>query len=497
MLSLLFFLGRGFARIMYDVAVIGAGITGGAVAMELATYDLRIALIEKNTDVAAGTTKANSGIIHGGYDPEPGTLMARYNVLGNRMAGELCANLDVPFKRIGSLVLAFTEEDLETVNLLYARGIKNGLSCLSILNREEVLALEPQLNPSVLGALRCESTGIVSPFEYGVAMCENAVENGAELFLETEVTAITDEGPYYAISTNNPEQPLIAARMIVNAAGVDAASVHDMADTPEFSIQPNKGEYYLLDKNQGGLVSHVVFQCPGKAGKGVLVTPTVHGNLIVGPNAEDVEDGGDVSTSRRGLDFVMETAARSCKGISYRDNIRNFAGNRAILREKDDFHMAFSKNAHRMLNLAGIKSPGLTCAPAIAVDAVKMLGERGLRLIPKERVITTRRRVKFAGLPILEKERLIAQNPAYGRVICRCETVTEGEIVDQLRRPIVPRTLDAIKRRAGAGMGRCQGGFCGPRVHEIIARELGLDPLGIRKDDRGSYILTGITKGGQ
>ncbi len=479
---------------MYDVAIIGCGIVGAATAYQLSRYQLKTVVLEAQNDAANGTTKANSAILHAGYDPEPGTLMARLNVEGVRMVKELCEKLDVERKETGSLVLAFSAEEMDTVRALCDRGIRNGVPGVRVLDREEVLAMEPNLNPQVVGALYAPSAAIVNPWDFCIALAETAVRNGVEVRLSSPVTAISRlPGGGYRLATPQGE---VEARYVVNAAGVEADTVHAMAGGSGFTILPNRGEYYMMDKTQGGLVSTVVFQCPTKVGKGVLVAPTVHGNLIVGPNAEDVPDKGAVNNTAGALAFVREMAAKSVPGINYRDSIRNFAGIRAHS-DHSDFIIEESAQAPGFINLAGIKSPGLSSAPAIGVMAVELLRSCGLQTAEKDRFIDRRRVVRFKELPPEEKERLIRENPLYGRVICRCETITEGEIVDAIHRPIVPRSIDGVKRRTTAGMGRCQGGFCGPRVHEILARELGVSLPKILMDEEGTYILTGPTKEGR
>lgn len=475
---------------MYDVAIIGCGIIGAATAYQLSRYNLKTVVLEAQNDVANGTTKANSAILHAGYDPEPHTLMAKLNVKGVEMAKELCAKLDVERGQIGSLVLALAPEEMETIHKLYERGCQNGVPGLKVLTREEVLAMEPNLNPEVCGALHAPSAATVNPWEFCIALAETAVRNGVEVRLSSPVTAIEKTEKGYRITT---PKGIVEASYIVNAAGVDADLVHGMVGGNNFKTLPNRGEYYMMDKTQCHLTYSIVFQCPSKVGKGVLVSPTVHGNLIVGPNAEDVEGRDDVSNTADALDFVRRMAARSVPNINYRDSIRNFSGIRAHT-DRDDFIIEESPVAHGFINLAGIKSPGLSSAPAIGVMAVDLLRQSGLITEEKPNFIDTRKHIRFKHLTAKEKAELIKEQPAYGRVICRCETITEGEIIEAIHRPIVPRSIDAIKRRTDAGMGRCQGGFCGPRVHEILARELGVDLTDIQMDEDGTFILTGPTK---
>lgn len=472
---------------MYDVAIIGSGITGSACAYFLSKYRLKIAVIEKNNDVCCGTTKANSAIIHAGYDPHPETLMAKLNVKGSAMAKEICAKLDVPYNQIGSLVVAFSEEEAKTVEELFERGNANGVPDLKILNREELKEAEPMISDEALCALYAPSAAIVNPWEYGLAMAETAVRNGAEILLESEVTSIKKENGVFKITAGEKE---IEAKYVINAAGVNCDDVHNMIAPPKFKVIPSAGEYYLLDKSEGKRARHVVFQCPNKDGKGVLVSPTVHGNLIVGPNA-DARDKDDTSTKTRCLDFVREKAVKSVPSINFRENIRNFTGVRAAT-DIDDFIIEFA--CEGFLDLAGIKSPGLSAAPAIAELAVKMLGESGLALEEKESFTDERTHLRFKHLSDEEKNNAVKKNSAYGRVICRCETITEGEIIDALNSPIPPVSLDGIKRRAGTGMGRCQGGFCGPKVLEIMAKYKNEPFEAVLQDNTGSVILTGKTK---
>lgn len=471
---------------MYDVLVIGAGITGGCVLHELSKYQLNIAVIDRENDAAQGTTKANSAIVHAGYDPLPGTKMAFHNVRGNRMIKELCERFQVHYSECGSLVIAADDGEAETVRKLYERGVKNGVPGLKILSREETLKLEPNLNPEIQCSLYAPTAGIVSPWELCIALVENAVENGAGFYLNHEVTAIAPEDGGYAVSTKNGA--VFHTRYLVCAAGVYADAVHAMAAPADFSISPAKGEYYLLDKNQGSLVSRVIFQCPTKAGKGVLVSPTVHGNLIVGPDRTDGCGREDFSTEGEHLAEIREVSRKTCDRIDFRQSIRNFAGLRAISGQ-EDFIIREIPGRPGLIELAGIQSPGLTSAPSIALEAVELLQKAGLELVKKEFLRAPRRVVRMKELSPEEQREKIRENPLYGRVICRCETITEGEIVDALRSPIIPPAVDAVKRRTNAGMGRCQGGFCSPRVLEIIAREKGIDPTDVLQDKEGSFIL--------
>ena len=471
---------------MLDVAIIGCGVVGAAAARELAQYELDLCVLEAENDVATGTTKANSAILHAGYDPEPGSLMARLNVRGAQLAKQLCTALDVPRRETGSLVLAFTEEELPHLEKLYQNGVANGVPGLQILDAAAVAAREPAL-ASVQAALWAPSAAIVNPWEYALAMAQNAVQNGADLRLNTPVTGVEKIDGGWRLHT---PAGAVEARFVLNAAGVHAQQLHEMVAPATFATTPCRGEYYLLDKSAGDTVSAVIFQCPTAAGKGVLVAPTVHGNLIVGPNAEEVDSTANTAA---GLAEVAQKARKSVPELDLRTSIRNFAGVRANT-DRRDFIIEWA--ADGFLDLAGMQSPGLTAAPAVAEYAAQLLADAGLRLCkkPAAQLVTTRHCVRFHELPPAQKAELIARDPAYGRVICRCETITEGEILAACRAPIPPCSIDGVKRRAGTGMGRCLGGFCGPRVMELLARETGKSPLDIPQDKAGSTILTGRTK---
>ena len=472
---------------MYDVIIIGCGIMGAASAYYLSRYNLRVAVLEMHNDVCCETTRANSAIIHAGYDPKPGTKLATYNVRGNELAKEICEKLDVAYNQIGSLVVAFSESEMEHVKELYERGVTNNVPGVRIVDQAELREMEPNIADNALGALYAPSAAIVNPWEYGIAMAETAVNNGAEIFLNTKVTDIKKDGEYWCLITNNGEYK---AKYVINATGVYSDDIHNMVAEPSFKITPSAGEYYLLDKVEGTRVNHVVFQCPNELGKGVLVAPTVHGNLIVGPNAiPSAKD--DTSTKTASLDFVREKALKSIPSINFRENIRNFTGVRANT-DTEDFIIDFA--ADNFVDLAGIKSPGLSAAPAIAQEVILMLAEKGMPLNEKIGFIDKREHIRFKHLTEEEKNKTIAKNAAYGRVVCRCETITEGEIIEACKSPIPPVSLDGIKRRAGTGMGRCQGGFCGPKVLEIMANYYEIPFEDIIQDDTGSYILTGETK---
>ena len=473
----------------YNVLIIGCGITGAATAYSLSKYSLSVGVVEGSNDIGCGATKANSAILHAGYDPEPGTLCARLNIEGVKLAKEICEKLSVLRREIPSLVLAFTEKDMALVKTLYEQGIENGVEGIRILNNKETLEAEPNVNPDVLGALYAPSA-IVDPWEYTCAMAETAVRNGVEVNLSCKVIGIDESDGGYIVHTTGGD---FSADYVVNAAGSYAHEIAAMVGDHSFKPLHRCGQYYVLDKSEGQRINTVIFRCPDENGKGVLVSPTVHGNLIVGPDAFIVEDGKTVATVANTLHKLKPSGMKSVPSLDFSKTIHEYAGVRPIAVDSD-FIIRPSEKSARFIHLAGIKSPGLSSAPAIALEGIKILCDAGLKLIEKESYVDERKVVRFNRMTPEEKAEVIKENPLYGRVICRCETVTEGEIVDAIRRPITPRSLDGIKRRTGAGIGRCQGGFCSTRIHEILARELGISPLEITLGDNGSYILVSETK---
>ncbi len=478
---------------LYDVAVIGGGIIGCAAACELAKTDARVILIERDNDVAMGATRANSGIVHAGYDPLPGTKMARYNVEGNAMMALLAENLNVRYVVNGSLVLSLAPEEDAVLRMLKERGDRNGVPGLTLLTREEVLRREPNLSPAVRGALYAPTAGIITPWSLAIGLADTARINGCDFLFNAPVTAIArreDGGFRLTAGTERVE-----ARFIVNAAGGHADSINDLIAAPYFRILPSRGEYYLLDKSQGGLIRSTIFQCPTKIGKGVLAAPTAYGNLIVGPNAETADSPDDVAVTAEGLAFVEQQARRSLPGFSLRESIRNYAGVRAVS-DQEDFIVEQAPGCPGFINAAGIKSPGLSAAPALALDVVRLLEEAGLALHPREDFRWCPLPDSFAAADKETRAAMARENPLHGRVICRCETITEGDILAAIRRPIPARTMDGVKRRCGAGLGRCQGGFCGPRVAAILAREQGISLPDIRQDRPGSWLLAGYLRDG-
>lgn len=476
---------------MYDVAVIGAGVVGASIFRELTSYNVKTVIIEKENDVSMGTSKANSAIVHAGYDPENGTQMAKLNVEGSQMFEKICSELSVPYKKNGSLIIGFDDDDMQEINRLYENGTKNKVAGLKVLNSEEARKLEPNLSEDVKGALLAASGAIVGPFELTIALVENGLDNGGDIKLSAEVSKIEKTEKGFRISFKNGES--VEAEYVINAAGLFADKIHNMIAEPSFEIHPRRGEYYVMDKSQGKLFSHTIFQCPSKKGKGVLVTPTVHGNLLVGPSSEDIDDVENMKTTLCGLDDVRRIAERTTKVINYREEIRNFSGLRAMS-DRDDFIIEETKDVPNFFDVAGIKSPGLSSAPAIAVHVVKMLQDKGLCQEENKSFNPVRKQTYFMELSEQEKDELIKKDPSFGRIICRCESITEGEILECIHRTLGATTVDGVKRRCRPGMGRCQGGFCGPRVQEILSRELNKDITDIVQERSGSYILTGKTK---
>lgn len=472
----------------YDIAIIGAGVSGTAIARELSRYQTKICVLEREEDVCCGTSKANSAIIHAGYDAEPGSLKAKLNLRGNQMMDQLAKDLDFPFRRNGSLVLCLDEKDLPNLQKLYERGITNGVKGLQILNKEEVRAMETNISDQVIAALYAPTGGIVCPFHMTIAFAENACANGTVFHFNTEVKNITRRQNIWEIETT---KGTFEAGCIINAAGVYADKLHNMVSQKKIHITPRKGEYCLLDKTAGTYVSHTVFTLPGKLGKGVLVTPTVHGNLLIGPTAADIEDKEGVNTTREGLDEVLQKSAASVKNIPARQVITSFAGLRAH-EDGDDF--IIGETEKDFIDCAGIESPGLSSAPAIGEMVAELLKEK-YNLKEKEDFLSTRKGITDPSKLFLEERNaLIHREPAYGNIICRCEMVTEGEIIDAIRRPLGAKSLDGVKRRTRAGMGRCQSGFCSPRVMEILARELDIPVEGITKSGGNSRIIEGVNK---
>lgn len=475
---------------MVDVVIIGAGVVGCSIARELSRYDLQIQVLERASDVCEGTSKANSGIVHAGFDAHPGTLKAKMNVAGNEKMEALSRELDFPFQRNGSLVLCFAEKDRDKLEKLLEQGIANGVKELRIIEKEELRQMEPDISREAVAALYAPTGGIVCPFGLTIAMAENAAVNGVEFKLETQVFSVKRKENHYLVTTSRGEVECLA---VVNAAGVYADTFHNMVSGRKLHIIPRKGEYCLLDKKVGNYVHSTIFQLPTVYGKGVLVTPTVHGNLLIGPTAADIEDKEAVSTTGEGIADVQKRAALSVEKLPTKQIITSFAGLRAH-EEGGDFVLGEPEDAPGFFDAAGIESPGLTCAPALGEYLAGLVAER-LKAEKKENFVAARKGIPNMALASEEERRkLIAENPAFADVVCRCELVTEGEILAAIHRPVGATTLDGVKRRTRAGMGRCQAGFCSPRTVELLARELNRDMAEITKNEKGSEFLTGYIK---
>ena len=475
---------------MYDVVIIGAGVSGSAIARELSRYQVNACVVEKAEDVCCGTSKANSAIVHAGFDAENGSLMADLNVKGNVMMEDLSKELDFSFRKNGSLVICLHEEDRPNLEALYERGVKNGVKELKILEHDEVLALEPNVTDDVVAALYAPTGGIVCPFELNIAMAENAATNGVEFRFNTEVRDIVKKDGGFELVTNNGA---ISTKCVVNAAGVYADVFHNMMSSKKIHITPRRGDYCLLDKVTGDFVDKTIFQLPGKYGKGVLVSPTIHGNTIVGPTAIDIENKEGTNTTQEGIDELISKAGSTVKGLPIRQVITSFAGLRAH-EDGHEFLIGEVEDAKGFIDCAGIESPGLTSAPAIGEMVAQILKEK-MNLEEKEDFIATRNGVLDPNtLSKEERMELIKEKPEYGNIICRCEMVTEGEIMDAINRPLGAKSLDGVKRRTRAGMGRCQAGFCSPRTMEILARERHVSMFEITKSGGDSKIVTGTNK---
>ncbi|EOU1118183.1 NAD(P)/FAD-dependent oxidoreductase [Clostridium perfringens] len=468
---------------MRDIIVIGAGVVGCSIARELSKYNLDVLVVEKNSDVSEGVSKGNSGIVHAGYNEKIGTLKAKLNIEGNKIFDDLSRDLQFPFKRNGAFILAFSDEEMKTLESLKENGEKLGVEGLEILTREEALNIEPNLNKKIVGVLNVKTSGIVSPYEMTIALAENAAENGVEFKLNSKVTNIEKISEGYKVTLNNKE--LVSGKLIINASGLEGAFLNNLVSMSKREINPVKGEYCLFDKVAGAMINKTLFQVPNKLSKGVLVTPTAEGNLLVGPNAVE---GKTLETSREGIDEILDKSKKAVEELPVARILNTFSGIRPKTKG-GDFIIEEVEDAKNFINVIGIDSPGLTAAPAIGVYVVNMIKER-LALVEKKNFKKTREKiVRFAELSLEEKNKLIKEKPAYGHMICKCEFVTEGEIVEAIHRPIKALTVDAIKRRTRASMGGCQGIGCTLPISKILSRELGIDISDINKNSEGSPVI--------
>lgn len=476
---------------MYDAAIIGAGVVGGMIARTLSAYDLKVCILEKANDVAMGTTKANSAIVHAGFDAKAGSLKAKLNVQGSKMMKQVTDELGVKYKNNGSLVIGFNDEDRATIEELLERGNKNGVEGLCILEKEELAKLEPNLSGNVICALYAPTGAIVCPYELTVAAIGNAMDNGVELKTNFGVSSIAEVDGGYEIASKTDS---VKAKFVINAAGLYSDAVARMIGDDSFKINPRRGEYILLDKECGGLVSNTIFRTPSKMGKGILVSPTVDGNLLTGPTSVDICDKEDTSTTAEGFSLIIKEANENVDGIPYNKTITSFCGLRAT-GSTGDFIINSPKQG--FVNVAGVESPGLSAAPAIGLMVKDMLAGQGLVLKEKAGYSPIRKAMHgFREATIEEKNEIIKKDKAFGRIICRCEGVTEGEILEAIRTYPKPADLDGVKRRTRAQMGRCQGGFCSPYIIKMLAEEMNVSCEEITKCGGESKLITGKTKEG-
>ena len=476
-----------------DVLVIGAGAVGCAIARELTKYQLKVLVVDKNEDVGGEASKSNSAIIHTGYDAPPGTLESQLVVAANPMYELLTRQLDVPYQKVGAILPAFTDEQFDKLPALKAKAFQNRVYDVEYLTGEQLLAMEPNLNPEVKAGLYIPRENIIDPFLLVVAYAENAQQNGAHFLLNTKVTGIrVENGRVVGAQTTAGE---IQATYIVNAAGLYCDDVAAMVGKNDYTVNPRKGQFYILDKNTTCKVNHIVLPIPTKVTKGKLMCPTIHGNMLVGPTAEELEDKQDYSTTAEGLASIEADVRRLIPGVNLRDSITQYCGLRPN-RNPEGLHVDTYDDVKNYVNLSGVRSTGLTASVSLGKYVAQRLIEIGMPVNFNSTFNPIRKGIpRFHEMTYEEQDALIRENPLYGKVICRCETITEGEIVEAIHRPIPARSVDAIKRRLRAGMGRCQGGFCGPRVLEILGRELGVPTEEIRKNQIGSHMITGKVRG--
>lgn len=476
---------------MFDVIVIGGGIIGGAILRELTKYRLSVCLLEKENDVCMGQSKANSGIVHAGFDAPTGTLKAKFNVLGNVMMPAFAQDLGVKYENNGALVLAFSQEELSVLEALYKRGIANGVEKLELISKEEVFRIEPNVSNAVVGALYAKTAGIVCPYTLTIACIGNAMDNGACLETNFRVCSIEKtDGVFTVISSTGKR---CRGKIIINCAGLAGAEIANMVGDFSFSIGARKGEYILLDKTCKSYVFHTLFRTPTEKGKGVLITPTVDGNVLFGPTSTEVEIPTTITT-KQGLRFIQDNVQAMVKNAPFSQTITSFAGVRAYS-DRHDFIIEESAVCKNFIHVVGIESPGLTSAPAIAKYVVEELvaKEVNLQINP---VFNGKRESDyfFQDLSLEDKNACIQKNPAYGKIVCRCEGITEGEIVRAIHTNPPAKDIDGIKRRTRTGMGRCQGGFCQPDVVELLAKEWDVPVTEITKKGKRSNVLVGVTK---
>ncbi len=465
-----------------DVVVVGAGIVGAAIAHELSRYQLSVTLLEKEAEAGFGVSKANSGIIHGGHHTDTETVKGRLEWWGNQLWDPLCDELGFGFARVGELTVALTDADLPALDRLIENAEEKDIDDVDMWSREQIHAAEPQVTQGVIAGVFSPHTAVVNPYEAVFGLVEAAVANGVEFHTSCPATDLAHDGDTWTVAT---PAGTVACRYVINAAGLGAAAVAHMAGVNGFEIRGRKGEEYLLDKRLRHLVRHVIYPCPTPVSKGTLVIPTYDGTIMVGPTAEAVDDLTDTTTTTAGESKVFDQARRLVPSLSERDVIAQFAGTRATI-EGDDFLIGFAE-APRFVNVAGIQSPGLTAAPAIARYVANLLYQDGLELSPRDALNHIERPIHFASLTTEGQRTLADSDPRYRRIVCRCEFVTEGEVCDAIERGAT--TVDGLKFRTRAGMGRCQGGFCATHCIELLSRELGIRMSEVTKRGPGSWLV--------
>ncbi|PUU87234.1 NAD(P)/FAD-dependent oxidoreductase [Halanaerobium sp.] len=470
-----------------NVVIVGAGAIGGAIARELSKYELDVVLIEKNQEIGGEATVSNSAIIHTGYDAKPGTLESELVVAANPMYDKLTEELNVPFKRTGAILAAVNEEELEALPKIIEKSYKNGVYDIEYLTSEKIKKLEPEISDNVKGGILIPRESIIDPFLLNIAYVENAHKNGVEVMLSTEVLDIkTENNKVESVKTNKGS---IKTDYVINAAGVHCDEIAEMVDLCDFKEHPRKGEFFILDKATPYDLNSIILPVPTKLTKGKLITPTIHGNLLLGPTAEDIEDKSDRSVTEEGLKSIIKDVQNRVPKVSQFDSIKQYAGLRPT-RTPAGYYIE-NYELEGFIGLSGIRSTGLTSSPSVAKYVVDLLQSEGLNLIPDNNFDPYREPItKFNELSLKEKEQIISKNPEYGRIVCRCETITEGEIVEAIKRPLGAKTVDGVKRRVRAGTGRCQAGFCRPRVVQILSRELGIPEVEIEQKEKGSKILS-------
>ena len=479
---------------MFDVVVIGAGIVGSLVARKLSSYELSVAVLDKEPDVGSVTTMANSAIVHSGYDPVPGTLKAKLNVLGNKMMDKVCEELDVEMERVGSLTVALYDSQVPMLEELAKRSALNGVE-VKILSAEETLKLEPNINPNVKGSLLAPTAGIINPFTFAVHAMENAVDNGVKLFLEEKVVKINKEGELFNIICESGN--FYQTKVIINAAGVYSDEIHKLVEPIDYSITPRKGEYFILDHYSDSLVKHTIFPLPSEKGKGILVTPSIGGTYLIGPSAEAMPSKDDVSTDKPTLDEIRRQALDMVPSIPFNQVIRTFAGTRPTP-STHDFIIGFAKSDNHFITLSGIESPGLVSAPAIAEYVVNEYLSKVIDLKANPNFNPyVKKRPALNKMSFEEHKEFVKKNPAYGEIICNCEKVSLGEILFEMNTSVPPKTIKAVKKRTRAGFGKCQGGFCQPLVCKIISEKFDIPLNKVLFQKADSFVMPYKVKGGK